>query len=71
MYICLCNALTDRDVHRALGEGVERVSQVYAACNCRAQCGACAHALLKAIRGVADSIEIGHDSPLGAPAATG
>jgi len=62
VYICLCNALTDRDVHRVVGEGADRLSQIYAACNCRAQCGTCAHAILKAIRGVADGIEIGQDS---------
>jgi bacterioferritin-associated ferredoxin len=45
MYVCLCNALTDRDVCRASAEGACRPSEILAACNCRAQCGACARTL--------------------------
>lgn len=42
MYVCSCNALSDADVHRVIGEyGVDRPAAVFAACNCRAQCGIC------------------------------
>ncbi|MBV9825958.1 MAG: (2Fe-2S)-binding protein [Alphaproteobacteria bacterium] len=41
MYICLCNALTDRDLRsRITGDGAS-VSMVYRACGCTPQCGKC------------------------------
>ena len=40
MYICLCNALTDTDIKRAAA-GAQRPAEVFANCNCRAQCGSC------------------------------
>ena len=40
MYVCLCNALTDRDLlpHTS---GATSVSMVYRACGCQPQCGKC------------------------------
>jgi bacterioferritin-associated ferredoxin len=40
MYICLCNALTDRDVRAKSGEGCS-VSMVYRSLGCEPQCGKC------------------------------
>jgi bacterioferritin-associated ferredoxin len=42
VYICLCNALTDRDLRQhTAGGGASSVSMVYHACGCRPQCGKC------------------------------
>ncbi len=41
MYVCLCNALTDRDVRPHAAAGDVSVSMVYQACGCRPQCGKC------------------------------
>jgi bacterioferritin-associated ferredoxin len=41
MYVCLCNALTDRDLLRHTATGTSSVSMVYSACGCRPQCGKC------------------------------
>ncbi len=41
MYICLCNALTDRDLRPHTMGGGCSVSMVYNACGCRPQCGKC------------------------------
>ena len=47
MYVCICNALTDRKLKQAAcGIGSIRPGQVYAACGCRFVCGQC-------VRGVA------------------
>ena len=47
MYVCLCNALTDRQVKQAAADaGTTKPSSVYAACGCRAQCGQCVRALV-------------------------
>jgi bacterioferritin-associated ferredoxin len=52
VYVCLCNALTDRQVKQvATTVGTTRPSSVYAACGCRAQCGQCVKALLALLRG--------------------
>lgn len=40
MYICLCNALTDRDV-RASCDSSCSVSMVYRSLGCQPQCGKC------------------------------
>jgi bacterioferritin-associated ferredoxin len=54
VYICLCNALTDRQVRQAADTvGSVRPSDVYAACGCRAQCGNCAKKVLCILRELA------------------
>jgi bacterioferritin-associated ferredoxin len=51
VYVCLCNALTDRQVKAAAeAANTTRPSEVYAACGCRAQCGSCIKKLLQLIR---------------------
>lgn len=51
MYICICNALTDRRLRQAAHEtGSERPGEIYAACGCRAQCGSCVKSVLALIR---------------------
>ena len=41
MYVCLCNALTDRDLRPHTASGTSSVSAVYRACGCQPQCGKC------------------------------
>ena len=41
MYVCLCNALTDRDLRLQMGDGAPSVAMVYRACGCQPQCGKC------------------------------
>lgn len=50
MYLCLCNALSDLQVRQAVHDGAKRPREIYAACGCRAQCGACTKGLLGIIR---------------------
>jgi bacterioferritin-associated ferredoxin len=46
VYVCICNAITDGDIRRAATvDGARRTAEVYAACHCRAQCGACVRRL--------------------------
>jgi bacterioferritin-associated ferredoxin len=52
VYVCLCNALTDRQVKQAAAStGTTRPSSIYAACGCRAQCGQCVRGLMDLLRG--------------------
>src|SRR3546814_1844704 len=41
MYVCLCNAFTDRDVDRAIDAGAHTVGQVYKRLDAVPQCGKC------------------------------
>jgi bacterioferritin-associated ferredoxin len=51
VYICLCNALTDKQVKQAVAaNGFRRLVDVYEACGCQAQCGQCAQAVLRLVR---------------------
>ena len=50
MYICLCNSLTDSQIARVVAEGAVRPREVYAACDCRAQCGGCTRTIVSIIR---------------------
>ncbi|MGK7862979.1 (2Fe-2S)-binding protein [Falsiroseomonas sp. E2-1-a4] len=50
MYICICNALTDKQIAAALASGADRPHDVYAACGCRAQCGGCTGTILSMVR---------------------
>jgi bacterioferritin-associated ferredoxin len=56
MYICLCNALTERHVHAAASAGVDRPSLVYGACGCTVQCGGCAPTLRRILNEVATAV---------------
>jgi len=57
VYVCLCNALTDRQVKQAAAAaGTTKPSNVYAACGCRAQCGQCVKALVDLLRGEARAL---------------
>jgi bacterioferritin-associated ferredoxin len=58
VYICLCNALTDRQVRQAAAtQGFTKPGDIYAACGCRAQCGQCTRTLINLLRGDATSLE--------------
>jgi bacterioferritin-associated ferredoxin len=50
MYVCICNGLTDTQIRGAIAEGARRPKEVYAACNCNAQCGCCTGTMLSIIR---------------------
>lgn len=41
MYVCLCNAFTDRDVNCAIDTGAHTVGQVYKTLQAVPQCGKC------------------------------
>jgi bacterioferritin-associated ferredoxin len=50
MIVCLCNALSDAQLSDAVCKGARRPRDVYAACDCKAQCGGCTRTILSLIR---------------------
>jgi bacterioferritin-associated ferredoxin len=41
MYVCICRAVTDRDVCKAIDGGAHTVAEVTRACRAGGDCGAC------------------------------
>ena len=41
MYVCICNALTDKQINAALEDGAASWSAVYAHYQCEPKCGKC------------------------------
>jgi len=41
MYVCLCNALRDKDLAAAAGDDARSVSDVFRRCGRKPQCGKC------------------------------
>ena len=50
MYICNCNALTDKQIAAAVAAGAIRPRDVYAVCGCKAECGCCTATILAMVR---------------------
>ncbi|MEC8054997.1 MAG: (2Fe-2S)-binding protein [Pseudomonadota bacterium] len=42
MYVCICNALTDKQVLSAIASGCARPSEIYSRYQTAPQCGKCA-----------------------------
>lgn len=50
MYVCVCNAVTERHIHSAVAEGAQRMRDLHRQLGVAAQCGrcaTCAHQCLK------------------------
>ena len=60
MYICLCNALTDRDVRSSCDSSCS-VSMVYRSLGCEPQCGKCVPFVRQMLREETSAVEVGGD----------
>ena len=49
MYLCICQAIRERDVDAAVRAGARRPSDVFRACGKSPQCGGCAYDLRQRI----------------------
>ena len=45
MYVCLCQAVSDKSVRKAISEGATTVREIQRRCNAGKNCGGCLHAL--------------------------
>lgn len=41
MYVCVCNAVTERDIHDAVDNGVQNMTQLARKTGCSSTCGCC------------------------------
>lgn len=54
MYVCICNAVTDRQIREAAQRGITSLSELRDACGASGKCGCCAQhaeAILQEARG--------------------
>jgi len=58
MYICLCNALTDRDVRAHSADGNCSVAMVYRSLGCEPQCGKCVPFVRQMLREAAPAVQM-------------
>ena len=58
MYICICNALRDREIEAAAGDDARTVAEVFRRCGRRPRCGKCLHDVAQMIED-ARLLEIG------------
>jgi bacterioferritin-associated ferredoxin len=41
MFVCVCHAITDREIHEAVDDGVEHIDQLEELCGAGSGCGSC------------------------------
>ncbi len=50
MYVCLCNAITDKTIRQAVAEGVRSLSELNHRTGCAGACGSCAELAEQVLR---------------------
>ncbi|KAB2899305.1 MAG: (2Fe-2S)-binding protein [Xanthomonadales bacterium] len=63
MYVCICNALTDRDIRAAVAEGTSTFADLRDSTGCSGCCGNCEDVA----RAVFDEAVTAQSRPLGLP----
>lgn len=66
MYVCLCNAVTDRDIRKAVGDGALTLRELRQRLGVAADCGCCAREALDLLR--ADGVDSRYRLPVGVEA---
>lgn len=49
MYVCICNSVTEADVHQAVQQGVRRMRELVMQTGCSSQCGRCARTAVEVL----------------------
>lgn len=66
MYVCLCNAITDRMVRALIDRECRTVSMIYRALETRPKCGKCVRFLQQLLRQEAEDRRAASDPAIGA-----
>ena len=61
MYVCLCNAITDRDVRAEAARDGSTVASIYRGLGKRPQCGKCAALMRQLLRETTEPLQEGAD----------
>lgn len=49
MYVCICNAITEKDIHKAVGEGICSLEKLSETTSLSKHCGCCTDHACKVI----------------------
>lgn len=67
MYVCICHAVTDKDIERAVDDGARRLRDLSRALSVATRCGRCAvcahDCLKKALAREASTCPVRHEQP--------
>jgi len=55
MYICICNAVTERDIHAAVSDGCHSMRHLREALGVCSSCGRCGQSALEVLKGALGS----------------
>ena len=66
MYVCICQAIRDRDIDAAVRAGARRPADVFRACGKAPQCGTCACDMRRRIAETIEAAQSGAQSLLAA-----
>ena len=50
MYICVCRAVTDKDIHKAIAEGASTVRELKEQLNVTESCGSCLESVRELVK---------------------
>jgi bacterioferritin-associated ferredoxin len=65
MFVCICNALNDRQVDAAAKAGVRTYHDVFSHYGCESQCGRCESEMCSRLDAAAPLVSIGAGKPRG------
>lgn len=54
MYVCICNALREKEIEAAAGDNVATVAEVFSRCGTRPRCGKCVPDVAQMIENVSN-----------------
>nr|WP_249352173.1 MULTISPECIES: (2Fe-2S)-binding protein [unclassified Rudaea] len=69
MYVCICNAVTEKMIHQAAAEGVRSLSELTRRTGCSGDCGSCADLAEEVLRAAHSRRQVRFNLPLVAQAA--
>lgn len=49
MYVCICNGMTEKDIHKAVADGVSNLDELSAKTSITKHCGSCSEYACKII----------------------
>jgi bacterioferritin-associated ferredoxin len=69
MYVCICNAVTEKMIRQAAAEGVRSLAELTRLTGCSGECGSCADLAEQVLRDAHGRRRVRFDLPLVAQAA--
>jgi bacterioferritin-associated ferredoxin len=69
MYVCICNAITEKTIRQAAAEGVRSMGELTRRTGCSGECGSCADLAEKILRDAQPRRAMRFNLPLVAQAA--